>query len=57
MREMLLDAVRCNAAIDARWLRGRDIPPVALAMARRRAAEEAAMKSATPLCDELAARD
>jgi hypothetical protein len=57
MREALLDAVRCGAAIDARWLRGRDIPPVALETARRRVAEEAAIKSATPLCDELAARD
>jgi hypothetical protein len=57
MREMLLDAVRCGAAIDARWLRGRDIPLVAFETARRRVAEEAAMKSATPLCDEFAARD
>jgi hypothetical protein len=57
MREMLLEAVSSGAAIDARWLRGRDVPPAALHAARKRAAEEASSSSETPLGDELAARD
>jgi hypothetical protein len=57
MREMLLEAVRSGTAIDARWMRGRDIPPAAFEAARESTAEEAGAKSETPLCDELAARD
>jgi hypothetical protein len=57
LRETLIDTVRRGTVIDDRWLRGRDIPLAALEIVRKHAAEEAARKSATPLCDELAARD
>jgi len=57
MREALVSTVRRGVAIDARWLRDRDIPPAALEAARKHAVEEASTSSERPLCDELAARD